>query len=110
MFGRELKQDHCKTEWGGGNLKEGALPTGWKLEVLGKLSSAIQYGYTAKAQPEPVGPRMLRITDIQNDMVKWDEVPFCKIRKEEKQKYLLCFERYSVCKDGRYRWEELSHS
>ena len=65
------------------------MPSGWKLESLGKLSSAIQYGYTAKAQPEPVGPRLLRITDIQNDAVKWDAVPFCKIKKEEKQKYLL---------------------
>lgn len=65
------------------------LPSGWKLEALGKLSSAIQYGYTAKAQPEPVGPRLLRITDIQNDMVSWDEVPFCRIKDDAKQKYLL---------------------
>ncbi|MEO7861102.1 MAG: restriction endonuclease subunit S [Nitrospirales bacterium] len=70
-------------------MKEETLPSGWKLESLGKLSSAIQYGYTAKAQREPVGPRLLRITDIQNDMVRWDEVPFCKIKKEEKRKYLL---------------------
>jgi type I restriction enzyme, S subunit len=70
-------------------MKGETLPSGWKLEALGKLSSAIQYGYTAKAQPGPVGPRLLRITDIQNDAVRWDEVPFCKIKKEEKQKYLL---------------------
>lgn len=70
-------------------MKAETLQQGWKLEALGKLSSAIQYGYTAKAQPEPVGPRLLRITDIQNDTVKWNEVPFCKIEKEEKSKYLL---------------------
>ena len=70
-------------------MKGKTLPNGWKLETLGNLSSAIQYGYTAKAQAEPVGPRLLRITDIQNDMVRWEEVPFCKIKKEEKQKYLL---------------------
>lgn len=70
-------------------MKEATLPSGWKLEVLGNLSSAIQYGYTAKAQAEPVGPRLLRITDIQNDTVKWDQVPFCKIQKEDKPKYLL---------------------
>ncbi len=70
-------------------MKVSTLPSGWKLEVLGNLSSAIQYGYTAKAQAEPVGPRLLRITDIQNDTVKWDQVPFCNIQKEDKPKYLL---------------------
>ena len=70
-------------------MKGERLPDGWKLEALGNLSSAIQYGYTAKAQAEPVGPRLLRITDIQNDTVRWEEVPFCKIKKEDKQKYLL---------------------
>jgi type I restriction enzyme, S subunit len=70
-------------------VKGETLPNGWKLEALGNLSSAIQYGYTAKAQAEPVGPKLLRITDIQNDTVRWEEVPFCKIKKEEKQKYLL---------------------
>ncbi len=70
-------------------MKRESLPSGWKLEVLGKLSSAIQYGYTAKAQPKPVGPRLLRITDIQNDTVGWEGVPYCKIENEEKRKYLL---------------------
>jgi type I restriction enzyme, S subunit len=70
-------------------VKEGSLPRDWKLEALGKVSSVIQYGYTAKAQSAPVGPRLLRITDIQNDAVRWDEVPFCKIKEGEKPKYLL---------------------
>ena len=70
-------------------MKTLSLPNGWKIETLGKLSSAIQYGYTARAQTECAGPKMLRITDIQNDAVKWDEVPFCRISKEEIKKYLL---------------------
>lgn len=32
---------------------------------------------------------MLRITDIQNNSVNWDAVPYCKITHDEKQKYLL---------------------
>lgn len=70
-------------------MKTETLPREWNLEALEKLSSVIQYGYTVKAQQEPVGPRLLRITDIQNDAVRWDEVPFCRIKTEEKQKYLL---------------------
>jgi type I restriction enzyme S subunit len=70
-------------------VKAETLPGEWKLETLEDVSLAIQYGYTAKAELEPVGPRLLRITDIQNDSVTWDEVPFCRIKKEEIQKYLL---------------------
>lgn len=36
-----------------------------------------QYGYTESATTEPVGPRFLRITDIQNGRVNWDNVPYC---------------------------------
>lgn len=37
-----------------------------------------QYGYTASATMESIGPRLLRITDIQNGQVNWDTVPFCQ--------------------------------
>jgi len=53
------------------------------------MSSAIQYGFTAKARDERVGPRLLRITDIQNNAVTWSDVPFCEIGEEDKAKYLL---------------------
>ncbi len=65
------------------------LPDGWEWARLGDLSTAIQYGYTAKAVPEPVGPKMLRITDIQNQRVYWDSVPHCKIKKDEADRYFL---------------------
>ena len=65
------------------------LPDGWKIEPLGEISSAIQYGYTAKSSQEQIGPRFLRITDIQNDSVVWDRVPFCKIEDKDMGKYLL---------------------
>jgi type I restriction enzyme, S subunit len=50
----------------------------WDVKPLGEFSD-IKYGYTAKADSEPVGPRFLRITDIQNGEVNWDQVPFCKV-------------------------------
>ena len=60
-------------------MMEKILPSNWKWRSLGELSSAIQYGYTAKAEPEPIGPKLLRITDIQNDAVNWKDVPFCQV-------------------------------
>ena len=61
----------------------------WKVKRLEELSSAIQYGYTAKATTERIGPKLLRITDIQNDAVDWDVVPFCEISAKEIEKYRL---------------------
>ena len=61
----------------------------WEVKRLEELSSAIQYGYTAKATTEQLGPKLLRITDIQNDAVDWDEVPFCEISAKEIEKYRL---------------------
>lgn len=65
------------------------LPPDWAISPLGDLATAIQYGYTEKAQQEQVGPRFLRITDIQNDSVDWNEVPFCVIDEKNKEKYRL---------------------
>jgi len=65
------------------------LPAGWAISRLGDLATAIQYGYTEKARQERVGPRFLRITDIQDDSVSWEDVPFCVIDDDDKEKYLL---------------------
>lgn len=61
---------------------------GWKKEELGEVSD-IRYGYTKSASLEPVGPRFLRITDIQNDNVDWESVPYCKIKQTDLPKYRL---------------------
>ena len=61
----------------------------WEVKRLEELSSAIQYGYTAKATTKRLGPKLLRITDIQNDSVDWDSVPFCEISPKEIEKYRL---------------------
>lgn len=65
------------------------FPKGWVETSLGKLSSDISYGYTAKSTPLEVGPQMLRITDIQNNRVNWSSVPYCEIGVPLKAKYLL---------------------
>ena len=60
----------------------------WEKANLGKDVDS-QYGYTESASQEQVGPKFLRITDIQDGVVNWDSVPFCKISDND-------FERYAV--------------
>jgi type I restriction enzyme S subunit len=64
------------------------MKRGWESKELAAVS-AINYGYTETASSEPVGPRFLRITDIQNDHVDWESVPYCKIEKTNLSKYRL---------------------
>lgn len=56
--------------------------------TLGEFSE-IGYGYTAKSSTALKGPKYLRITDIQNGAVNWDEVPNCEISKGEFKKFEL---------------------
>ena len=51
----------------------------WKEYKLGEISDDVSYGYTASADAKQVGPKFLRITDIRNDFIDWDSVPYCKI-------------------------------
>ena len=61
---------------------------GWEEKKLGDIS-VINYGYTAKATQEKVGPKFLRITDIQDGNVNWDTVPFCEISSSDHLKHRL---------------------
>lgn len=64
-------------------------PKKWKMVPIGSVAKKIQYGYTESAKPENVGPKFLRITDIQNGLVSWDDVPFCNISETEINKFRL---------------------
>ena len=65
------------------------IPSYWKIVDLKSITDSIQYGYTESSAKEKIGPKFLRITDIQNNKVQWDDVPYCKIDNELKGKYLL---------------------
>jgi type I restriction enzyme, S subunit len=69
--------------------EEFGLPEGWTSAVLGELSTEIQYGYTASAIQDSYGPRLLRITDIQDGKVDWKSVPSCEIDNSVIDKYRL---------------------
>ena len=64
------------------------MKAGWQRKKLSDLST-ISYGYTESACSEAVGPKFLRITDIQNDSVDWNTVPYCKIETVDLPKYRL---------------------
>jgi type I restriction enzyme, S subunit len=49
----------------------------WPTVALGELAKSVDYGLTASATDRPVGPKFLRITDIQDDAVDWEAVPNC---------------------------------
>jgi len=68
---------------------EKGLPDGWRRCSILDLASNIQYGLTQSASSEPVGPRFLRITDIQGGTVDWGSVPFCKVSQDEYERYRL---------------------
>jgi len=56
-----------------------------------------QYGYTASANTKGTH-RLLRITDINNGTVNWDNVPYCDCDSEEK--YLLQVEDILIARTG----------
>ena len=64
------------------------IPETWKWVRLGELSKSVQYGYNAPAKNKG-RIKMVRISDIQDDSVCWDTVPYCDIREEEIEQYLL---------------------
>jgi type I restriction enzyme S subunit len=70
-------------------MQQSELPEGGASSTLNEVSDDIKYGYTASAEKEPIGPHLLRITDIQEGKVKWENVPFCKIEENHVSKYEL---------------------
>lgn len=73
-------------------LKEteiGPVPEHWEVVRLGEATKKPEYGFTATASLEKVGPKFLRITDIQNGRVMWPSVPYCQCSSNDVEKYLL---------------------
>ena len=64
------------------------LPEGWEWCRLGEIGNNIQYGLSNPSST--FGKyKILRITDIQNNSVSWDTVPFVDIKEEEVNSFLL---------------------
>ena len=61
----------------------------WDRVILREICDLVNYGYTASAKPEPIGPKFLRITDIVPNRIDWSSVPYCKINEKDLGKYRL---------------------
>ncbi|MDE0472246.1 MAG: restriction endonuclease subunit S [Ekhidna sp.] len=59
-----------------------------KTEPLGQHSE-INYGYTARASFDAGTHKYLRITDIQDNYVNWDCVPYCNLDEKKFSKKVL---------------------
>jgi type I restriction enzyme S subunit len=64
-------------------------PQGWERKPLADLCESVDYGYTASAQQEEIGPKFLRITDIVPDFIDWPDVPHCSIKEERIERFRL---------------------
>jgi type I restriction enzyme S subunit len=56
---------------------------------LSDICTDVNYGYTESATSEPIGPKFLRITDIQGGIFNWEKVPFCPASESNVKKYRL---------------------
>jgi type I restriction enzyme S subunit len=68
---------------------DSATLSGWTDSTIGDTCEPPQYGFTASATTAPIGPRMLRITDIQDGKVDWAAVPYCDCEREDCERYAL---------------------
>ena len=64
------------------------IPDNWLWCRLENITSNVHYGYTASAQ-EIGEVKLLRITDIHENNVNWDSVPYCDISKDKLSNYNL---------------------
>ena len=68
----------------------GEIPEGWEVKALGDVCEKPQYGFTASAKGDPVGPKFLRITDINKvPWIDWTTVPYCEASEGVVKKYRL---------------------
>lgn len=64
------------------------IPESWCWCRLGEISFSVQYGFNAPAKNSG-RIKMLRISDINENMVSWDSVPYCDIEEKDIDMYLL---------------------
>ena len=65
------------------------LPDGWVWCRLGEVCEKIHYGMTASANFNKKDIRLLRITDIQDNKVTWNDVPGCEYSLKDIETYEL---------------------
>jgi restriction endonuclease S subunit len=64
------------------------IPKSWTWVRLSNICNTIHYGFTASASQNG-NSKLLRITDIQDNQVNWQTVPFCSVTEKESATYKL---------------------
>ena len=64
------------------------IPESWEWTTIGEIALSILYGVSESAK-DSGNYKLLRITDIQNNKVNWDSVPFTNYDENKAQPYLL---------------------
>ena len=64
------------------------IPESWRWTRWGTVATSIQYGYNAPAK-QCGRIKMVRISDIHENLVTWTTVPFCDIDELDISTYLL---------------------
>ncbi|MFJ1410360.1 restriction endonuclease subunit S, partial [Capnocytophaga canimorsus] len=64
------------------------IPENWAWCRLGEVGRTVQYGVSKSAKSEGLY-KLLRITDIQENKVIWENVPFTDIEEEEAESFVL---------------------
>ena len=75
------------------------IPESWEWVRLSSLSSMIHYGFTSSSC-ESGSIKLLRITDIQDGRVNWDEVPYCSKNPKELKSYRLNVNDILIARTG----------
>jgi type I restriction enzyme S subunit len=65
------------------------FPDSWKIKTIEEVCEKPQYGFTASAFENKIGPKLVRITDITEDRINWESVPYCECEEIIAEKYLL---------------------
>lgn len=64
------------------------IPSSWEWTTINAISKSILYGVSESAKTNGKY-RLLRITDIQNNCVQWDSVPYTDFDENKAKSYLL---------------------
>ena len=72
----------------------------WPEVTLRDICDVVQYGYTASATEEEVGPKFLRITDIVPSLIDWHSVPHCEIEPDRFPTYRVADGDIVVARTG----------
>lgn len=64
------------------------IPSNWEWTTIGEIASSIRYGVSESAK-ENGKYKLLRITDIQDNKVNWNTVPFTDFDDNKVSSYIL---------------------